>query len=477
MADYPNTQLYIDGQWTDGQERETLPVVGPATGLIVGRVAAASAADVDRAAISAADGFAVWRNVPAIERAAIMRRAAVLLRSQIEPIATLMTIEQGKPLHESRAELQVAADVIDWFAGEAPRAYGRVIPARATAISQTVLRQPVGPVAAFSPWNFPINQIVRKISAALAAGCSIIATCPSETPASPAALLQAFVEAGVPTGVVTLLYGDPAMISGRLIPSPHIRKITFTGSTAVGKLLAGMAGQHMKRATMELGGHAPVIVTNTADVSLAVRVLSAAKFRNAGQVCISPTRFLIQEDIYDQFAEAFTVAAGAIVVGPGLADGVQMGPLANERRLHAMQTLVADALDQGARLATGGRRFGETGFFFEPTVLDRVPATARVMNDEPFGPIATLAPFRTLAEAIDEANRLPYALASYAYTSSLAEAQTLTHAIEAGMVSINGAALALPETPNGGLKDSGYGAEGGTEGIDPYLITKFATYA
>jgi succinate-semialdehyde dehydrogenase/glutarate-semialdehyde dehydrogenase len=267
------------------------------------------------------------------------------------------------------------------------------------------------------------------------------------------------------------------MISGRLIPSPHIRKITFTGSTAVGKLLAGMAGQHMKRATMELGGHAPVIVTKTADVTLAVRVLSAAKFRNAGQVCISPTRFLIQEDIYDQFAEAFTVAAGAIVVGPGLADGVQMGPLANERRLHAMQTLVADAIDQGARLATGGRRFGETGFFYEPTVLDRVPATARVMNEEPFGPIATLAPFRTLAEAIAEANRLPYALASYAYTSSLAEAQTLTHAIEAGMVSINGAALALPETPNGGLKDSGYGAEGGTEGIDPYLITKFATYA
>jgi succinate-semialdehyde dehydrogenase/glutarate-semialdehyde dehydrogenase len=452
-------------------------VLNPATGEQIGTLARAERADLDRALAAADRGFKVWRNTSAYERAKIMRAAANLLRERAEGIAQLMTMEQGKPLAESRMETLAGADIIEWFAGEAQRAYGRVIPSRAPHVFQTVVREPVGPVAAFAPWNFPINQVVRKVSAALAAGCSIIAKGPEETPASPAELVRVFADAGVPAGVINLVYGDPGTISSYLIPHPVIRKITFTGSTAIGKKLAGLAGEHMKRATMELGGHGPAIVFEDADIELATRLLAAGKFRNAGQVCVSPTRFLVQEGVYDQFVEGFAAAARAIKVGDGLAEGTVMGPLANARRVQAMEGFVQDAVQQGAKLVTGGERIGNAGNFFQPTVLSRVPTTARAMNEEPFGPLALMVPFAKLDDAITEANRLPYGLAAYAYTRSSATSQALSTSVESGMISINHAGLALVETPFGGVKESGYGSEGGSEAIDSYLVTKFITHA
>jgi len=352
-----------------------------------------------------------------------------------------------------------------------------VIPARAEGIYQLVIKEPVGPVAAFTPWNFPINQVVRKLSGALAAGCSIIVKAPEETPAAPAELLRAFIDAGVPAGVVNLVYGVPAEISEYLIPHKVIRKISFTGSTAVGKHLAALAGAHMKRATMELGGHAPAIVFEDADIDVASRILAGAKFRNAGQVCVSPTRFLVQEAVYDRFVARFVDHAKAVKVGDGLENGTTMGPLANARRITAMETFIGDAVKRGAEIRTGGSRIGNKGNFFEPTVLTGVPKDARVMNEEPFGPLAIIAPFGTFDEAVAEANRLPFGLAAYAYTRSARTAQAIAASVESGMMSINHHGLALPETPFGGVKDSGYGSEGGSEAIEAYLITKFVSQA
>ena len=333
---YTNTQLLIDGQWCDAANGKTLPVQNPASGQEIGRVAFASKVDLDRALAAAQKGFDAWRKVPAIERCKIMRQAAAILRERAPEIAALMTQEQGKPVAEAKAEIMMAGDIIEWFAEEGKRVYGRVVPPRNLAAQQMVLKDPVGPVAAFTPWNFPINQVVRKMSAALATGCSIIVKAPEETPASPAGLLKAFMDAGVPAGVIGLVYGDPAEISSYLIPHPIIRKITFTGSTPVGKQLAAMAGQYMKRVTMELGGHAPVIVCEDADVELAARSAGAAKFRNAGQVCISPTRFLVHESLKESFVAAMVAQAQKLKVGDGLMDGTTMGPLANPRRLTAM---------------------------------------------------------------------------------------------------------------------------------------------
>ncbi len=477
MTQYQDTQLFIDGQWGPAEAGGVLPVLNPATGEEIGSLARAEHPDLDRALAAADRGFRVWRRTSAFDRAKLMRAAANLLRERAEGIARLMTLEQGKPLAEARMETLAAADIIDWFAGEAPRAYGRVIPSRASHVLQTVVREPVGPVAAFAPWNFPINQVVRKVSAALAAGCSIIVKGPEETPASPAELVRAFADAGLPAGVVNLVYGDPATISSYLIPHPVIRKITFTGSTPVGKQLAALAGAHMKRATMELGGHAPAIVFEDADVDVATRLLATGKFRNAGQVCVSPTRFLVQEGVYDRFVAGFTAAARAVKVGDGLAEGTVMGPLITARRVQAVDALVQDAVQKGAELVTGGERIGNAGNFYQPTVLSRVPLSARAMNEEPFGPVALMVPFRKLDEALEEANRLPYGLAAYAYTGSAATAQALSLNVESGMLSINHQGLALPETPFGGVKDSGHGSEGGSEAIEAYLVTKFVTHA
>lgn len=469
---YPDTRLMIGGQWQDAADGRTLAVFNPASGEQIGRVAHAGIADLDRALAAARKGFETWRETPAIERGRIMRRAAGLMRERAGDIAAILTLEQGKPLAEAMVEANAAGDILEWFADEGMRVYGRVVPARNLAVRQLVLKDPVGPVAAFTPWNFPVNQVVRKVSAALATGCSIIVKAAEETPAAPAALIRALVDAGVPDGVLGLVYGDPAEISGYLIPHPVIRKITFTGSTVVGKQLAALAGQHMKRATMELGGHAPVIVAEDADLELAVRASSASKFRNAGQVCISPTRFLVHESVRKDFAAALAKHAQALAVGDGLATGTQMGPLANPRRLTAMAEFMDDAVQRGATVAAGGERIGDKGNFFAPTVLVDVPLDARVFNDEPFGPVAAVRGFDTLEEAIAEANRLQYGLAGYAFTRSLKNAHLLAQRVDVGMLWINQPAAPWPEMPFGGVKDSGYGSEGGPEALEAYLNSR-----
>ena len=469
---YPDTRLLIAGEWVDAASGKTLAVINPATGKAIGKVAHAGIADLDRALAAAQQGFEAWRRIPAHERAATMRRAAALVRERAGAIAPLLTQEQGKPLAEARGETLAAADIIEWFADEGRRVYGRIVPSRNLAAQQLVLKEPVGPVAAFTPWNFPINQVVRKLGAALAAGCSFLVKAPEETPASPAALLQAFVDAGVPAGTVGLVFGDPAEISGYLIPHPVIRKVTFTGSTPVGKQLAALAGAHMKRVTMELGGHAPVIVAEDADVALAVKAAGAAKFRNAGQVCISPTRFLVHHSVREAFTQALVKHAQGLKLGDGLAEGTTLGPLANARRLGAMAKVVEDALKHGATLATGGERVGGSGNFYAPTVLADVSLDSDVFNNEPFGPVAAVRGFDTLEEAIAESNRLPYGLAGYAFTRSIKNAHLLAQRMEVGMLWINQPAAPTPEMPFGGVKDSGYGSEGGPEAVEAYLNTK-----
>jgi succinate-semialdehyde dehydrogenase/glutarate-semialdehyde dehydrogenase len=474
---YSDVLLFIDGQWTKAAGGRSIPVVNPATGDSIGSVAHADKSDLDRALEAADKGFRQWRKVSAFDRSKLMRKAADLLRERADKIAPLLTLEQGKPLPEAKGETLAGADVIDWFAEEARRAYGRVIPARAEGVYQLVVKEPVGPVAAFTPWNFPINQVVRKLSCALAAGCSIIVKAPEETPAAPAELIRCFADAGVPAGVINLVYGVPSEISEYLIPHPIIRKMSFTGSTAVGKQLAAIAGAHMKRVTMELGGHAPSIVFDDADVDLAAKLLSVNKLRNAGQVCVSPTRLLVQEGVYEQFVGKFTEGVKAARIGDGMESGTQMGPMANERRITAMEAFIGDAVQKGATLKTGGNRIGNKGNFFEPTVLTDVPMNSRIMNEEPFGPVAVIAPFKSFDDVVEEANRLPYGLAAYAYTRSAKTAQAIAAAVETGMISINHHGLALPEVPFGGVKDSGYGSEGGSEAIEAYLNSKFVSQA
>ena len=475
---YPDTQLYIDGQWQDAADGRTLAVHNPATGVEIGRVAHAGIAELDRALVAAQKGFEIWRDMPPIERAKIMRRAAALMRERAAEIGALLTQEQGKPLAEAQGEAMASAEIIEWFADEGQRVYGRLVPSRFNiAHRQMVLKDPVGVVAAFTPWNFPINQVVRKMSAALATGCAMIVKAPEETPAAPAALIRAFADAGVPAGVLGLVYGSPAEISNYLIPHPIVRKITFTGSTPVGKQLAALAGQHMKRVTMELGGHAPVIVCEDADIALAVKAAGAAKFRNAGQVCISPTRFLVHESVKAEFAQALVKHAASLKVGDGLTQGVQMGPLANPRRLAAMAEFTQDAIQRGAQVAHGGERIGNAGNFWQPTVLTDVPLDAMVFNDEPFGPMAAIRGFTALDDAIAEANRLPFGLAGYAFTRSLKNADLLTRRVEVGMLWVNMPAMPSAEMPFGGIKDSGYGSEGGPEAMEAYLNTRAVTIA
>jgi len=473
---YNNVLLHIDGSWRGARDGRTMPIVNPATEGQLGSLAHAGIDDLDEALAAAAKGFETWRRVSPFDRSKLMRKAANILRERNEHIATLMTLEQGKPIAESRMEAFAAADIIDWFAEEARRSYGRIVPARLDGVSQSVVKEPVGPVAAFTPWNFPLNQAVRKLSAALAAGCSIIIKGPEETPASPAELVRAFVDAGLPDGTLNLVYGTPAEISAYLIPHPVIRKISFTGSTPVGKQLASLAGLHMKRATMELGGHAPVIVLPDADLDRAARSMVAAKFRNAGQICVAPTRFLVDHAVYDDFVGRFTEATRQIKVGDGLAEGTTMGPLANPRRVQAMEELVHDAVQKGAELVSGGKRIGNSGYFFEPTILSNVGTDARAMNEEPFGPLALMTPVSGLDEALAEANRLSYGLAAYGFTRSAASAARMSSGIASGMVSINHYGLALPEVPFGGINDSGNGTEGGADALESYLNSKFVSH-
>lgn len=469
--------LFIGGVWRNTHPSESIPVVNPATEEQIGLIAKASLADIEDAAIAAEKGFSTWKQVSALDRASIMHKAANLIRERAENIALVLTSEHGKPLAEAMGEVAATADTIDWHAEEGRRAYGRVIPSRALGIHQFTLMEPIGPVVGFAPWNFPLIQAVKKVAGALAAGCSIILKGATEAPSCAVELVKAFADAGVSPGAVNLLFGDSGQISEYLIAHPSIRKVTFTGSTPVGKKLASLAGLHMKRSTMELGGHAPVIVMDDADIATAVKISVAAKYRNAGQVCVSPTRFLVHSKVFDEFVSRFVEGARAVKVGDGLDPNVTMGPMAHAGRLKATEELVADAVSHGAKLETGGNRVGNKGYFFEPTVLTNVPVTARAMVDEPFGPIALINSFDDIEDAIKEANRLPYGLSAYAYTRSLTSANKLFNGIESGAISINHHSVALPEHPFGGVKDSGYGTEGGPGALDAFMTTKFVSLA
>ncbi|ANN61918.1 NAD-dependent succinate-semialdehyde dehydrogenase (plasmid) [Mesorhizobium loti NZP2037] len=473
---YRDVKLFINGEWTDAEGGRTLDVENPATGERLGSVAHAGRKDLERAVQAVEQGFAIWSAMSAYERSKIIRRAADILRARLDEIARILTTDEGKPLAESRLEVGSCADLLDWFAEEGRRTYGRLIPARGMAISQLALKDPVGPAVGFTPWNFPMSQIVRKLGPALAAGCSIIIKGPEEAPGAPAQLFLALEEAGLPPGVANLVFGTPSEVSEFLVPHPVIRKVSFTGSVAVGKHLAGMAGSHMKRVTMELGGHAPVIIANDANLDVAAKALTASKFRNAGQVCISPTRFLVQAAAYEPFMERFLANVAQIKVGNGVEDGVTMGPLIGQKRRAAVEAVVEDAVAKCARVETGGHRIGNQGYFYAPTVLSGLNLEMRALNDEPFGPIALVSRFHDLDEALAEANRLPFGLGSYAWTSSAATANVLARKVQAGMLSINHIGLGLPETPYGGVKDSGYGYEGGSEALEAYLNTRFVTH-
>ncbi|MFJ8504172.1 NAD-dependent succinate-semialdehyde dehydrogenase [Streptomyces avermitilis] len=468
---HPTPRLYIAGEWCTGGTGRTAEVVNPATEEVIGHVPLATTADLDRAVDAAVAGFDTWRGTPVAERTAILHRAADLLVARSAEVGRTMTREQGKPLAEASGEARRVAGALRWDADDARRAYGRVIPSAPDTLL-TVRRQPIGPVAAFTPWNFPAGGPMRKIAGALSAGCSIVIKASEETPGTACELVRCFADAGVPAGVLNLVFGEPAEVSAHLIAHPATRLIAFTGSVPVGKLLASAAGARMKPALMELGGHAPVIVCADADPVTAARRSAAAKFANAGQVCTSPSRFLVHESLVDAFTEEFVRAAGRVVVGDGLDEGVTMGPLANERRLKAMETLTADAVARGAKILTGGGRLDRKGYFFPPTVLTDVPPDAELMTDEPFGPIAPVVPFTDLDDALRTANALPYGLAAYGFTRSTATAEHLTRELEAGILSVNHCGGSVHEAPSGGVKSSGYGREGGPEGLDAYLVTK-----
>ncbi|MGW0191099.1 NAD-dependent succinate-semialdehyde dehydrogenase [Streptomyces sp. NPDC003362] len=468
---YPAVRMHIAGEWCQGGSGRSAPVLDPATEEEIGRVPLATPADLDRALDAAARGFGTWRDTPVARRTAVLHAAADLLTERAGAVGRIMTLEQGKPLAEAAGEARRVAGTLRWHADDARRAYGRIIPS-APGTLLSVRREPIGPVAAFVPWNFPAGGPMRKISAALAAGCSIVVKASEETPATAMELVRCFADAGLPDGVLNLVFGEPAEVSARLIASPVTRLIAFTGSVPVGKLLAAEAGKVMKPSLMELGGHAPVIVCADADPVTAARRAARAKFANAGQVCTSPSRFLVHESLAEEFTAAFVAAAEAVVVGDGLAEGTTMGPLANERRLAAMERLVADAVARGAKVRTGGERLDRPGYFFPPTVLTGVPADAELMREEPFGPLAPIVPFTDLDEALATANALPYGLAAYGFTESAATAERLAGALEAGILSINHCGGSVHEAPSGGVKDSGYGREGGPEALDAYLITK-----
>ncbi|SHN74964.1 NAD-dependent succinate-semialdehyde dehydrogenase [Cryptosporangium aurantiacum] len=465
---YPSPALYIDGEWTAGSGDRTEPVINPATGEVLGHVPLATAADLDRALAAAARGWRVWRDTPVLRRTAILHRAADLMRERAAEIGRAMTLEQGKPLTESTGEAGRAAALLDWDTEEGRRAYGRIIPT-GPGESLRVVREGIGPVAAFTPWNFPAGGPNRKIAAALAAGCSIVLKASEEVPATAVLLARCYQDAGLPAGVLNLVFGVPAEVSEHLIASPTIRFVAFTGSVPVGKLLAARAGSFMKPAIMELGGHAPVIVCDDVDPVAAAQACVRAKFTNAGQVCTSPSRFFVHESQHDAFVQAFVTATEAVVVGNGLEPGVQMGPLANARRREAVDRLVSES---GAQVLTGGHALDRPGFFYAPTVLIDVPPDAALLTEEPFGPVAPILPYTDLDEVMDRANSLPYGLAAYGFTHRADRAEWLIDRFEAGILSINHAGGSVPIAPSGGFKESGYGREGGSEGLDGYLITK-----
>ncbi len=474
MSNYPDLRLYIGGEWR--KTSDDMPVINPATEAEIGRLPCARTCDLDDALTAAQDGFRLWRRTAPRDRADIMLKASKILRDRQEMIAQSITAEHGKPLPQARLEVIRGAEFIEWDAGEATRTYGRVIPS-APGVRYVVHHEPVGVVLGLSPWNFPMSQPCRKIAGALASGCSIILKAAEETPAGAMHIAEAFHDAGLPAGVLNLVFGEPAQISNHLIAQDPVRLVAFTGSTAVGRHLTTLASENMTRVLMELGGHAPVIVCEDTDVEKAALSSAVRKYRNAGQVCTSPTRFFVHESIFDQFIETFTKRAAATVVGNGLEAGVEMGPLANARRVPALATLVEDARDKGAEVLTGGGPIGDKGYFFAPTVLANVPDTANVMQEEPFGPLAVINPVASLEEAIAKANAVPFGLAAYGFTNRADYIDRMTDEVEAGNISFNTLEASLPETPFGGIKSSGYGREGGTEGLENYMNVKNVSHS
>ncbi len=472
-----NLALYIDGRWRGSEGRDTHAVVNPATGEVIDQLPLATAADLDEALTASDAGFKLWRATDVNARAAVLHKTADLIRDRADMIATIMTIEQGKPLAEARGEVISSAAVFDYCAEEAKRSYGRVA-IRPTGQRAMVLRQPIGPVASLTPWNFPVSLMAKKVAAALAAGCSVIAKPAEETPGCTVAVMQALADAGIPAGVAQLVFGVPDMVSRQLLASPVIRKLSFTGSIPVGKHLMKLAADGVKRVTMELGGHAPVLIFDDCNLEKTLDIVVTQKFRNSGQVCISPTRFYVQEGIYDRFVAGFNERTGKVVVGNGLDASTVMGPLANPRRPVAVGALVDDAIAKGATLGSGGSS-GESdgknkgdGFFFRPTVLSDVPLEADIMSNEPFGPVALIRPFKSFDDAIEQANRLPFGLAAFVHTENGRQANMAGDLIEAGMIGINTAGISFPDMPFGGIKESGFGSEGGPEGLDGYYVTK-----
>jgi succinate-semialdehyde dehydrogenase / glutarate-semialdehyde dehydrogenase len=471
MTQYPTLHMIIDGEKIAVGHRRSHTVINPATEEVLGQLPLADAADLDRALAVAAKGFQIWRHSTPQQRAAVLTGAARLMQERLEDIAHIATMEQGKVLAETRIEVMMNVGLFNFYAGECQRIYGRQL-VRPVGMRSAVTYEPVGPVAAFAPWNFPIGNPGRKLGAPIAAGCSVILKSAEEAPASALAILQCLLDAGLPKEVAQAVYGVPDEVSRHLLASPIIRKLSFTGSTVVGKHLAKLAAEDMKRTTMELGGHGPVLVFDDVDVDQVLDVMVGAKYRNAGQVCVSPTRFIVQDGVFDHFRDGFIKRAQAIKVGNGLADGVQMGPMANPRRPEAMDRLIADALAKGAKLGCGGEHIGNQGYFYAPTVLSDVPLTADIMNEEPFGPVALINRFASEEAMIAEANRLPYGLAAYSWTNDARRQKRLAREVEAGMFCINTTALGGPDTPFGGVKWSGHGHEDGPEGLMACLVLK-----
>jgi succinate-semialdehyde dehydrogenase/glutarate-semialdehyde dehydrogenase len=472
---YEDLNLYINGQFLKGDGRREQDIINPATDEVIGKLPYATKADLDLALSSAQKAFQAWKKSSPLERSRVLRKVGELSRARADEIGRNITLDQGKPLAEAIGEVTVCSEHADWAAEECRRIYGRVVPPRSEGVRQLVLREPIGVCAAFSPWNFPFNQAIRKIVSALGAGCTIIIKGPEDAPSALVAIARMFHEAGLPAGCLNVVWGVPSEISTYLINSPIVRKISFTGSVPVGKQLAAMAGALMKPATMELGGHSPVIVCDDADVEAAADLMAGSKFRNAGQVCVSPTRFYVQEKAYERFVARLLDKVSKLKVGPGLEADTRMGPLAHKRRVPAIAGFVDDARARGATILAGGGRIGEKGNFFAPTVIDEPPDDSRLMTEEPFGPIMGIKRFSSLDDAIARANSLPFGLAAYAFTGSIRNATRIENELDSGMIAINHLGFALAEVPFGGVKDSGYGSEGGTETFDGYLVTKFIT--
>jgi succinate-semialdehyde dehydrogenase/glutarate-semialdehyde dehydrogenase len=468
---YPELHLIVEGEKIPVGHRRAHTVVNPATGAALGALPLADAADLDRALAAAQRGFRLWRDAAPQQRASVLAGAARLLRERQDEIARIATLEEGKTLTEARLEVMMNVTLFEFYAGECHRLYGRQL-VRPAGMRSTVTLEPVGPVAAFAPWNFPIGNPGRKLGAPIAAGCSVILKAAEEAPASALAVLQCLLDAGLPKEVGQAVFGVPDEVSRHLLTSPIIRKLSFTGSTVVGKHLMKLAAEDCKRTTMELGGHAAVLVFDDADVEPALHAMVAAKFRNAGQVCVSPTRFIVQEGVYERFRSGFAERAEALRVGNGLEEGVQMGPMANPRRPEAMERLIGGAVTAGARLHTGGRRLGTQGYYYAPTVLSEIPHSTAIMNEEPFGPVALINPFRTEEEMIAEANRLPYGLAAFSWTRDAGRQKRLAREVETGMLCINTTALGGSDSPFGGVKWSGHGSENGPEGVMSCMVVK-----